>query len=54
MREMKVRADARRQVAYWADEGATSFKAYMNIRRDELAAAIEETHKRGLKITGHL
>ncbi len=54
MREMKGPADARRQVAYWADEGATSFKAYMNIRRDELAAAIEETHKRGLKITGHL
>lgn len=54
MREMKGPADARRQVTYWADEGATSFKAYMNIRRDELAAAIEETHKRGLKITGHL
>ena len=24
--------DARQQVAYWADEGATSFKAYMQIR----------------------
>jgi enamidase len=54
MRELKDPDDARRQVAYWADEGATSFKAYMNIRRDELAAAIEEAHKRGLKITGHL
>jgi imidazolonepropionase-like amidohydrolase len=47
-------ADARRQVAYWADMGATSFKAYMQITRDELGASIEEAHKRGLKITGHL
>ncbi len=46
--------DARRQVNYWADMGATSFKAYMQITRDELRAAIEEAHKRGLKITGHL
>ncbi len=46
--------DARRFVNYWADQGVTSFKAYMNITRDELRAAIEEAHKRGLKITGHL
>jgi imidazolonepropionase-like amidohydrolase len=46
--------DARRMVNYWADEGATSFKAYMNITRDELRAAVEEAHKRGLKVTGHL
>ena len=49
---MKGPEDARRQVAYWADEGATSFKAYMQIRRDELGAAIDEVHKRGMKITG--
>lgn len=54
LRELKGPDDARRQVAYWADEGATSFKAYMNIRRADLAAAIEEAHKRGLKVTGHL
>jgi enamidase len=54
MRDLKGPDDARRQVAYWADEGATSFKAYMQISRDELRAAIEEVHKRGLKITGHL
>ncbi len=47
-------ADARRQVAYWADMGATSFKAYMQITRDELKASIDEAHKRGLKLTGHL
>ena len=46
--------DARRMVNFWADAGATSFKAYMNITRDELRAAVEEAHKRGLKVTGHL
>ena len=54
MRTMKGPDDARRQVAYWADEGFTSFKAYMQITRAELGAAVEEVHKRGLKITGHL
>ena len=54
MRTMKGADDARRQVAYWADEGFTSFKAYMQITRAELGAAIEEAHKRGMKITGHL
>lgn len=54
MHALKDADDARRQVAYWADMGATSFKTYMNITRDELRAAIEEAHKRGLKITGHL
>jgi imidazolonepropionase-like amidohydrolase len=46
--------DARRMVNYWADTGATSFKAYMNITRAELRAVVEEAHKRGLKVTGHL
>jgi imidazolonepropionase-like amidohydrolase len=46
--------DARQTVAYWADRGATSFKAYAHITRDELRAAIDEAHKRGLKVTGHL
>jgi imidazolonepropionase-like amidohydrolase len=54
MRTLKGPDDARRQVNYWADEGATSFKAYMQITRAELGAAIDEVHKRGLKITGHL
>lgn len=51
---LKDAADARRHVNYWADMGATSFKSYMHISRDELKAAAEEVHKRGLKITGHL
>jgi imidazolonepropionase-like amidohydrolase len=46
--------DARKTVAYWADMGVTSFKAYMHITRAELAAAVEEAHKRGIKVTGHL
>lgn len=54
MRVLEGAADARRQVSYWADTGATSFKAYMQITRDELAAAIEEAHARGMKVTGHL
>ena len=54
MRDITDAADARRQVDYWADMGATSFKAYMQITRDELRAAIDEAHKRGMKITGHL
>jgi hypothetical protein len=54
MHELTGVEDARRQVNFWADQGATSFKAYMNISRDELRAAVEEAHKRGLKVTGHL
>src|SRR5688500_5301677 len=46
--------DARSMVNFWADQGATSFKAYMNISRAELRAAVEEAHKRKLKVTGHL
>jgi imidazolonepropionase-like amidohydrolase len=54
MHELTGPDDARRMVNFWADEGATSFKAYMNITRDELRAAVEEAHKRGFKVTGHL
>jgi imidazolonepropionase-like amidohydrolase len=46
--------EARRLVDYWARAGSTSFKAYMNISHDALGAAIEEVHRHGLKITGHL
>jgi len=46
--------EARQMVDYWADRGVTSFKAYMNITRAELKAAIEAAHKRGMKVTGHL
>ena len=54
MHSLRDADDARRQVAYWAEMGARSFKAYMQITRAQLGAAIEEAHKRGLKVTGHL
>jgi len=54
MRKLTGPEDARETVAYWADRGVTSFKAYQHITRDELRAAVAEAHKRGLKVTGHL
>lgn len=45
---------ARRFVAYWAAEGARWIKAYTAITREDLAAAIEEAHALGIKVTGHL
>ena len=47
MHQLTGPEDARKLVNYWADQGVTSFKAYMYITRDELKAAIEEAHKRG-------
>lgn len=46
--------DARKLITWWNDLGATSLKAYMHITREELRASLEEGHKRGMKLTGHL
>jgi amidohydrolase family protein len=46
--------EARRHVEYWAGQGATSLKAYMQVSRAALKGAIDEGHRRGMKITGHL
>jgi len=54
MHEITSPDDARKTAVYWADEGVTSFKAYMNITRAELKEVIDEAHRRGLKVTGHL
>ncbi|MDR3408844.1 MAG: amidohydrolase family protein [Methylovirgula sp.] len=54
MHQLTDAADARATVGFWASQGATSFKAYMNITRAELGAAIQEAHRHGLKVTGHL
>ena len=54
MHQLRDEADARRTVDFWADQGATSFKAYNFLTRAELRAAVETAHKRGLKVTGHL
>jgi len=45
---------ARRVVRYWAEEGVQWFKAYTEIGRAELGAAIDEAHKHGVKVTAHL
>jgi len=54
MMGVETAEDARRVVAYWAEEGATWFKAYTRISREALGAAIQEAHSRGLGFTGHL
>jgi imidazolonepropionase-like amidohydrolase len=54
MAVLKDANDARKTVDFWVDHGATSIKAYTDITHAELAAAIDEAHKRGVKITGHL
>lgn len=54
VKALRDEEDAREMMRYWAVEGATSFKAYMHIGREELSAAIAEVHERKLKITGHL
>jgi imidazolonepropionase-like amidohydrolase len=54
MHELTGPDDAKRMVDYWAAEGMTSFKAYMNITREELGAAIQQAHAHKLKLTGHL
>jgi imidazolonepropionase-like amidohydrolase len=46
--------EARRVVDYWADEGATWFKVYTQISRENLKAVAEAAHRRGVKVTGHL
>ena len=45
---------ARRFVRYWAAEGATWLKAYTRISSEDLAAAIDEAHRQGIKVTGHI
>ncbi|MBM4186573.1 MAG: amidohydrolase family protein [Gemmatimonadetes bacterium] len=54
MSVLQSEEEARRTVRYWAQEGATWFKLYTTIRRAEMRAAVDEAHKHGLKITGHL
>jgi len=53
-RPLNTPEDARRVVRYWSEEGITWFKAYTQITNAELAAAIDEAHKHGMKVTAHL
>ena len=52
--ELNGPEDARKTVEFWADQGVTSFKAFVHITTGELRAVIDGAHKRGLKVTGHL
>ena len=47
-------AAATRMVNYWADEGFTSIKVYMNLPADVMGATITAAHARGLQVTGHI
>jgi imidazolonepropionase-like amidohydrolase len=54
MKETRTPDEAAAFVNYWADQGFTSFKAYVGLDKPTLKAAIDAAHKRKLKITGHL
>jgi imidazolonepropionase-like amidohydrolase len=54
MHQLKDAEDGRQLVDYWIAQGASSFKAYMNITPEELSAAIKAAHAHGIKVTGHL
>jgi imidazolonepropionase-like amidohydrolase len=44
----------KRDVNTWADQGVTSIKAYKTLRAEELKAAVDAAHARGLKVMGHI
>ena len=46
--------DARQLVDYWTRQGATAFKLYQRITRDEMEAAIKAAHGHGTKVAAHL
>lgn len=54
VKALKGPEDARAMVAYWDSEGVDDFKAYAQISQAELKVVVEEAHKRGKKVTGHL
>src|SRR4029079_4185291 len=51
---IETEREARREVNYLAEHGATSFKLYADLASEPAAAVIDEAHKRGLKVTAHL
>lgn len=54
MHELSGPEEAREFVRYWHSVGFTSMKAYIDITPEELRATIEESHRLGMKVTGHL
>ncbi len=53
-RGLATEEEARRVVKYWGEEGATWLKFQGNVSRAILGAAIDEAHRHGMKVTGHL
>lgn len=41
-------------IRYWADRGVEWFKVYRHTRPEDLEIIIDEAHRRGAKVTGHL
>jgi len=54
MHKIETEAAARRVVRHWAEEGAEWIKGYTQLSRDIFRAVIDEAHKHGMKVTGHL
>jgi len=54
MHHLKDPEEAARTVRYWSEEGATSFKVYGHVTRAEARAVIDEAHRYGAKVAGHL
>jgi cytosine/adenosine deaminase-related metal-dependent hydrolase len=54
MRATPSIADVARFVDYWSAEGATSYKAYMNITPPQLSALTKQAKLKKQKVTGHL
>ena len=41
-------------IRYWADRGVRWFKVYRHTRPKDLAVVVEEAHRHGARVTGHL
>lgn len=54
MYNVRTADDARRVAAYWASEGVTWLKFYTTVSREAMKAVIDEAHRHGVKVTGHL
>jgi imidazolonepropionase-like amidohydrolase len=54
MRELSSPEEARAMVRFWDAQGVDDYKVYMNITGDLLKAVVDEAHKLGKKVTGHL
>jgi imidazolonepropionase-like amidohydrolase len=54
LRPVANAAAAIRMIDYWADEGFTSAKMYVNLPAEIMGPAIAEAHRRSMQVTGHI